>query len=435
MSRPGFFAIDPVRQNVIVVAIVFAFLASAGYYWLFPAMERVENDAIRSQRAMVEGSVKLLDLFFDLTFETLEEFGAQHSVDLETHFKFHGVFFETRKDFLSIVATDEKGNLTEPPIAREGIISSFIGIRSIPEAAFFREAIKGNKYISPVFFGAKGPTLHMAVPIRKEGRISGVVAAEIDFTLMREAVDKVMVESGKIYIVDERGTIISDPDPERSRSGDNLRFRSMVEALTVGRKAESFGGYLNEKKEAVLAYGARMPLTGWGVVVEQAEKEVLQQRNQTLMAASIFTASGFVLTLLLALNTLRLRRALSSIKRERQEKERVIEYLPDGVIEYTGENQILTMNPAAKRYLDIKDDAPVEFYVTESAAPLPGFERLWHVFFPRHKTEGGQGNIYEIEFLKPERRILQIITVYIKGTGPLPEQRYLKIIHDVTHER
>ena len=85
--------------------------------------------------------------------------------------------------------------------------------------------------------------------------------------------------------------------------------------------------------------------------------------------------------------------------------------------------------------MNINQPLPDEFYVIESAEPVKGFERLKKIFFSTHKTEGGQGSSYEVSFDHPERLVLQIITVYIKGLGPLKDQRYLKIIHDVTHER
>ena len=139
---------------------------------------------------------------------------------------------------------------------------------------------------------------------------------------------------------------------------------------------------------------------------------------------------------MLVISTVRLIKALIAVQREREERDRVIAYLPDGIIEYTGENQILTMNPAAKKYLNIAVPIPDELYVTESSVFLPGFERLWGVFSPPFAArEGGQGNIFEITFQTPERIVLQVITVYIKGTGALADQHYLKIIHDITKER
>lgn len=431
----NFFSPGPVRQNTVIIIIVFVFLALVSYYWFFPVINRVEEGALKSQRVITLSTADLLSLFLDFTFNDLVEFGAQHLKSPETHDELHEIFLNTRKDFLSIVVLDMNGVPVELPISKNDTANfSFWSVQTTKSSAFFREALEKGRYISPVFFGAAGPTLFISAPIQNNGELKGVVAAEIDFSLIREVVNRAFVESGKIYLVDDRGSIISDPDPERARSGENLKFRKVVGLLVSGEKQTALSEYVNENKKEILAYGTKMPSTGWGIIVEQLKSEVLKQKNQTLAVASTFAGASFILVFLIAFSTARLIKALSSVQKEREERDRTIAYLPDGVIEYTGENRILAINPAAKQYLNISEFYPSVYVSSNSAIPV-GLERLWDIFFPRQEHENGQGGSYEITFEKPEKKIFRIITVYIKGGGFLEDQRYLKIIHDVTHER
>lgn len=438
-SRPflskKIFSPGPVRQNAAIIVIIFVFLALVSYYWFYPVISRVEEDVLKSQRVIALSAVDMLNLFLDFTFKDLEEFGAQHLVSPELHYKLHNAFLDIRKDYLSIAVFDSDGIPMEQPIARNGITSAFSGDgQSIKNAAFFKEAVNNGRYASPVFFGATGPTLFISALIPSNGGFKGVVAAEIDLSLMREVVNRTLVENGKIYLVDARGIIISDPDPERTRSGESLRFRNVVELLVSGQDQVVLSEYVNENKKEVIAYGAKMPSTGWGIVVEQIKNETLKQKSQTLAVASTFAGASFILVFLIIFSTMRLVKALSATENEREERDRTIAYLPDGVIEYTGENRILAINPAAKQYLNISELHQDIYISTNSATPV-GLEKLWTIFFPGQEQEGGQGGAYEITFEKPEKKTLRIITVYIKGAGHLADQRYLKIIHDVTHER
>src|SRR3989338_1920316 len=422
----------PLWYNVSIIFAVGIFLVTASFYWLFPVLNGVEQNAIISQNTTASHAIALLDLFLDLTFQDLIHFSGHFLEDINKGETLSEVFFGSRSDFINLLIFNTDGERLGSLVRRD-TAPQFSEI-SVKNSSFFKEALARKRYISPVFFGPHGPSLQISAPIIRNGKVAAVASSEIDFTLLWGVASKTSVEEGKIYLVDSRGAIISDPDIELARSGENLKYREIVNLLVQGRERIEFNRYVNEKNENVLALGLKMPSTGWGVVVEQREAVALKQRNQTLFVAVTFSVASLALLALLIFSTIRLMRAIVSVGRERAERERTIAYIPDGIIEYTGENQILAINPAAKKYLDIAESPPKELYITESAAAFLGFEKLWKVFFPTQKQNVGE-NVYEITFMSPQKRVLQIITVYIKGIGPLPEQRYLKIIHDVTHER
>lgn len=424
----------PLLYNIIIIIGICVFLASASIYWLVPVLRTIDQNITNTQNAEALNANILLNLFLDETFAHLIHFG-EHAYDERNNMEHIHVLSQGRPDFLNLSVFDAKGNLISSVARSDSQPAPFKLLATAADSSFFQEAIKGGKYVGPVLLGSSGPSIQIAVVLRKEGNIVAVVTSEIDFSLLWDVTKNIQVQDGKTYLVDKFGTIIADPDINRTRSGENLKYRNVVDLLTQGKETVLRDIYTNEKGERVLAFGLNMKNTGWGIIVEKNEAKALKQRNDTVFAAVAFAIASILLITMLILSTLRLAGALVSIDREKSERERTIAYLPDGVVEFTGENEILNINEAAKKYLDIAAPLPEDLYVVESGALPEGYDKLKQIFFQQNKTVGGQGNTSEIIFEEPVRKILQIITVYVKGSGPLKDQRYLKIIHDVTHER
>lgn len=424
----------PLLYNAGIILGICIFLAAASFYWLFPVLRAIDQNISEAQNIEAQNADALLNLLLDETFSHLIHFG-EHAYENRAGEPHVSVLSQSRPDFLNLAVFGSDGKLLVSA-SRNGSQEEHHTLSdSVKNSSFFQEAVRDQRYIGPVLLGGAGPSIQIAQAIKKDGEIVAVATSEIDFSLLWEVTKKIPVKDGKIYLVDKLGTIIADPDIDRTRSGENLKYRNVVNLLVVGKEKILRDNYKNENGENVLAFGLKMQKTGWGIVVEKNEDKAMKQRNDTLLVALVFTAASILLITLLILSTLRLAWALVRIDREKSERERTIAYLPDGVVEFTGENQILNINAAAKKHLNITKPIPDELYVVESGALPEGFERLKKIFFQPHKTEGGQGNTGEVVFEHPERLVLQIITVYVKGSGPLKDQRYLKIIHDVTHER
>src|SRR3989338_3165770 len=432
-ERVGLVA-GPLLYNAVIIVGICIFFAAASFYWLFPVLRAIDQNISEAQNIEAQNADALLNLLLDETFSHLIHFG-EHAYEDRGIEPRASVLSQSRPDFLNLAVFGTDGKLSAFTSRNGSQEAPYKLSDSVNSSYFFQEAIRNQRYIGPVLLSAAGPSIQIAQALTKDGEIVAVATSEIDFSLLWEVTKKIPVKDGKIYLVDKLGTIIADPDIDRTRSGENLKYRNVVDLLVQGKANVLRDNYKNENGENVLAFGLKMQKTGWGIVVEKNEEKAMKQRNDTLLVALVFTAASILLITLLILSTLRLAWALVNIDREKSERERTIAYLPDGVVEFTGENRILGMNPAAKNYLNINQPLPDEFYVIESAEPVKGFERLKKIFFSTHKTEGGQGSSYEVSFDHPERLVLQIITVYIKGLGPLKDQRYLKIIHDVTHER
>ncbi len=429
-------------QNIIIITLTAVFLIAVSLYLLFPLLQSSQQNVDNLQKTTAENTNELLSLFLNLTFKDLAGFGTQLSEELNEDPKHYNalvkLFLASRDDFINVAIFKDTGEILAPKIGRDGEIISTV-TPSPTETNFLKETLSGKNYISPVFFSSVGPTLQLAIPIEKNGKIVAVAVSEIDFTLLWQVVSQHNVPYGKIYLVDDRGNLIADPDTVRSRSGENLRYRDIINLLVSNTPRVASSRYTNEVNQNVLAYGLKMPDTNWGIIVEQNETQALAEKNSSLLLGLFFAVASIILILLIARATLRTTRSFLEVDRIRKEMERVVEYLPDGIIEYNGDNEIISINQSAKGYLGIQQSLPQRLKVVTNSPLSTNYDKLWAIFYgqndPNKPQTGGQGKIDEITFKEPVRRVLKIITVYVKGAGEISEQRYLKILHDITSDK
>ncbi len=419
-------------QNIFVISLTAAFLVASSYYLLFPVLKNSETNVENLQNNAAASARELLTLFINLTFEDLVSFGQQLQDEPDKSEKLSSHFLESRKDFINVAVLSPDGkNIGK--IGKNSLTLLTFEITS--SAPFFKNALQDKKYISPIFFTGEGPILQIAAPIKQNDKISAIVSAEIDLSLLWRSVEKSQISDGKIYVVDDRGYLIADPDPQKSRAGENLRYREIVNDL-IENKPLSHHHYKNENGIEVVATGIKMPETNWSIIVEQDASKALIQKNQTLFLGIIFAAISALLIFLIARTTVSITRSYLEVQKIREEIERILEYMPNGVIEYTGENEIISINPSAKEYLNIEGQLPPNIKILQNSPLSVNYDKLWSIFYQKDRLqEGGQAKSFEITFTEPTRRVLKVITVYVKGIGEPSEQRYLKILHDITLER
>jgi len=165
------------------------------------------------------------------------------------------------------------------------------------------------------------PTLRLAAD---DGQ--GAVVATVDLRLLGEIVSRLRAGVGGLaYIVDDRGGLIAHPRPTEAlrrldlSSADVVRqargAASSVLTPVVGLETRDLAG------QPVIATAARVPDTGWIVVMEQQRAVALQpvldtlQRTLLLLAVGVVvaTAAGVVFARRMAAPIVALRRATARI--------------------------------------------------------------------------------------------------------------------------
>lgn len=349
---------NPLWQNVAAIIVTSIFLIFINTYLLFPAIQKAEDDAVKLQNNIAFHTQDLLNLFIQVRFEDLTNIGQQLWIDQrqpDAISKDTKTFFTSKPDFLNVTIIDAQGNVVAIFDRSHSKIATQSA--SLKDTLLFTEVFKnGKQYISPVYFGQHGPTLRISAPIKENNQIVGVIAGDIALTLLWETVKTPFVVDGKVYLVDARGNIIADPDRTRSLSGENLKYRTVVNRLINGEQTVVLEEYANEKKETVIAYGLRMASSNWGIVVEQNKVKALQQRENTILVAYGFSGASLTLIFLLALGTFRLAHALIKVRDEQQiisternKLEIVLSGITDAVIAIDLNGNIVTFNKAAQQ--------------------------------------------------------------------------------------
>ena len=126
---------------------------------------------------------------------------ALYLLDSEGHLLIH--LAEPLKDLLAI--EDVAGIIERPPIPLTDRISTA-----------YEAAKNGELFLSPTYIVGSDqvPIIYMGIPIMTEqGRLSQIVAAEIDLRDIWRRVDEIRIgQTGQAFIVSQEGIIIAHPD-------------------------------------------------------------------------------------------------------------------------------------------------------------------------------------------------------------------------------
>lgn len=165
----------------------------------------------------------------------------------------------------------------------------------------FKQAIKGESYISPVYTSDKAePYVTVAVPIRLSAKqIIGVLSVETNLRSLWEIVgDVAFGKAGYAYLVDSRGRLIAHRDPSEVLKGRSLsslspvmRFRQAPLSSDISPGAEVQGLY----GRSVLATYAPVPRVGWAVIVEEPVAAALADLKKMQLYAGALLVVGLLL--------------------------------------------------------------------------------------------------------------------------------------------
>jgi len=135
------------------------------------------------------------------------------------------------------------------------------------------EVTLGRTYISAVkILDNHSPFLTIAVPIKKLGKVVGMLAGDVDIKGVWEITDSIKIgESGKVFLVSDDGTLIAHQDKKRVLRNENLNgLREVREVLA--QKTDALE--LDDPREGRLI-SSYAPVKGlhWGVVLRQRQDE------------------------------------------------------------------------------------------------------------------------------------------------------------------
>lgn len=432
------------RFFVVLLVVIFAALFAANAVWLLPSLRRIENDVLTRHITIAERARSAIEQFFHFHQLSLESLAARIGRDPDKFTQLVDIFLKEQVDFQSVVYIDAQmqEQLRRDRLGVQGTILSSRANETGIERVF-----QGEIYMGPVFYAFSEPVSALVVPIRNpQGQIIGALEGHLNFRSIWNLMATIRDEDDhRVYVVDQKGNLIADPDPSVVLRGENLLFRDVVRRLfsMTNVSIERFfvkGEYRNENNTSVFAVGILIRQFGWGVFVERDSSEAFAARNRTITLAGI---SFFIAMLLMSVIGRSIRsivRFSRAMDREREHVSAILLNLTAGVIEYGRNFSIILMNPAAERLLNVSLHSVRGERVTQSWFADPVKSTLAKMFF----KDADQVKEIETPFLgprahdvvvqKPLERNLRVTTVPIMGErGEITN--FLKVVQDVTQEK
>ncbi len=184
--------------------------------------------------------------------------------------------------------------------------SAFQDLKVFDQEDFFKKAISGEEYFSPVYISTSKPFMTIALPIRSSLEVFGVIKTEVDLEHISKDVGKIKLkETGITYIVDNTGRLIAHSDFSNVLENRNFRDREPVKETVFLKEVCSGLGendvYIDEKGAKVLGAGIPYPKLGWGIIVEITQKEVFAPIFQMWLIIIFSVIAGTIWALLVSL--------------------------------------------------------------------------------------------------------------------------------------
>jgi hypothetical protein len=150
--------------------------------------------------------------------------------------------------------------------------------RDLSASVLFAEGRRHEVYWGPVTTSETSePLVTLAVPLeRSNASKGGLVYGVLTLRALWEVTgERHLSHGGRVYVVDHLGQLIAADDPNLVLKQLSFADRPLVQQLLRAPKAPELpfvqGTYTNEHGVSVMATGLPLPMTTWGVVVEQPQ--------------------------------------------------------------------------------------------------------------------------------------------------------------------
>lgn len=172
--------------------------------------------------------------------------------------------FEVIAPFLLNVAQTNKAYDSIGYIKPDGTYINSLGSHgSLSEREYFQRAIKGETVISdPVLSKTTGkPITAVAIPVKKDGKVSGVIYGSINMEgLSKKVLDIKVGQTGYAYVLQADGLVIIHPDKEIAMKANAVKdekfpqaLRSVNERIVKGEIGLANYDYANTNKMVAFA--------------------------------------------------------------------------------------------------------------------------------------------------------------------------------------
>lgn len=167
---------------------------------------------------------------------------------------------------------------------------------------YYKDVVRGGKDLGwETLIGrtSKKPALVVAVPVKVNGVVTGVVAAAMTIEDISAIVAHWRTgQTGYAFLVDEQAKVVAHPREEFVLAQTPLRDQPLVEAFLADRKPHLLSFRQTDGKD-VLGYvhGNRQ---GWALAIQQDEEELFAPLRQTLLLGLALLAGAALVVAVVA---------------------------------------------------------------------------------------------------------------------------------------
>lgn len=285
------------------ILIVGGLIVVANLVWFLPTVSSLRENVSEREKAAVKIALIQIESFLETKEKDVRvsaRFVKEKLDDPENALLMQKILKE--EHFSLITLSDTNGN----EIIKYDKFKTMLrgDVKNILAREDFKETIKTEKISwSKVFVSEKfEPLIILNVPVfsaKKE--IIGVVSATLSVSPIFKALSNVDVGQGKVYVVDSKGTLISDLDLSLVLKGVNYSNRKIVsdalskpsEIITVAN--DNTYVYKNAQGVSMLAAATKIPDTNWVVVFEESKSEAVASITRlTVFAFGSFLIVSFL---------------------------------------------------------------------------------------------------------------------------------------------
>lgn len=189
---------------------------------------------------------------------------------------------------------------------------------------FFREALKGNHYMSSPYMVGDDMFLVVSAPIREGDTIYGVLYFQCDTDILQSIVEKIQIgEDGESYILDKNGVTIACgnkqavleqeniiKEAEENPGNQDLQTLAEVEKkMLAGETGIAFYTYEEDNSNNIQGYTPIPGTDGWSVAVTMDEDEFMHdayvRTNRQIAIAAVLCVVVIAIAVILSLSIAR----------------------------------------------------------------------------------------------------------------------------------
>lgn len=268
--------------SLIWLTAILAGLVLIFFYFILlsSSLANIEGQVVAIHAEVAQNSKNKVEQFLDENIRSLNDLAQILSMvggDKEKKVIIDR-FLRERRTFAQIATLNNQGQ----EVLKNSRFAVFgdKDLKDLSASESFTASKQGEVYLSTVYASEKSePFLTIGLAIKPSpDRISGVLLAELSLRTIWDIILEIKVgENGRAYLVDSQGYLIAHPDTQLVLKKTNLLERKIVKEIIIEKNSvqglNKGEDYLNEKGEMVYALGLPLRTTGWGIFVEEPEKD------------------------------------------------------------------------------------------------------------------------------------------------------------------